>query len=91
LKSNPAFTGKNLIHEHEEAAEFAIWFSSLTALVSAAGLYYSVKKGRIPKPLIIAIVILHIHILTVLARTNYLGGQISHPEVRGGETPPAPQ
>ncbi|HWU42153.1 MAG TPA: hypothetical protein VN132_01905, partial [Bdellovibrio sp.] len=81
IKNLPIFS-EPLVEEHEEAAEFAIWFTEITALLSVGGLYFSIKKNSFPKPLVIAIVAVHIFTLTVLARTNYLGGKISHPEVR---------
>ncbi len=78
---NRAGFKESRFEEHEQAALFAIIAIGLTATASAGGLYLSVKKNRIPKPLIVAIVILHIWTLTVIARTNYLGATISHPEL----------
>lgn len=73
---------ENLVEEHEEAAWYAVWTMGFTGLASATALFLSVKKGRIPKPLMILVVILSLFTFTVIARTNYLGGQISHSEIR---------
>ena len=81
LKSAPNFV-EDIAEEHEEAAEFAIWTICITAVASAIGLYFSIKKDQIPKPLFIAIVLLQLFTFTVIARTNYLGGQINHTEIR---------
>ena len=81
VKQTPWFS-KPLVHEHEEAAEFAIWATEITAAAAAAGLFFSLKRNRIPKLLMIAIVVLNLFTLTVLARTNYLGGKITHVEIR---------
>jgi uncharacterized membrane protein len=80
---------KPLVHEHEEAGEFAIIFMSITGLLAAAALYFSFKTGKIPKALLIGVVALTLFTLTVVARTNYLGGKIGHVELRDGIQPPA--
>lgn len=81
LKSTPGFS-KSLVHEHEEAAEFAAWSIGITAVLAAAALFLSFKKNHIPKALMIAIVVLQLFSLVVLARVSNLGGKISHPEIR---------
>lgn len=81
IKSRPGFA-EDLVHEHEEAADFGLWATIITGCVAAAALYFSTKKKGIPKWLMIALIIINIWALTVLARVNYLGGQISHPEIR---------
>lgn len=86
LEKSPGFS-KELVEEHEKAADFALTFVEITAVAALASLVLSIKKGRAPKALVIATTVLNIFTLTVIARTNYLGGQISHPEIRSPEKP----
>jgi uncharacterized membrane protein len=81
IKSRPGFM-KDLVHEHEKAADFGLWATIITGCTALAALYFSMKKSAIPKWLMIALFIINFWALTVLARVNYLGGQISHPEIR---------
>ena len=81
IENRPGIS-KELIHTHEEAAEYAIIFTEITALAALIALILSVKKDRLPKPLIIVILLLQIFTMTVLATTNNHGGKISHPEIR---------
>jgi uncharacterized membrane protein len=81
LKSSPTFQEK-LVNEHDQAANFGLWATIITACVAAGGLYLSKKKGAVPKGFMIAIFVINFWALTVIARVNYLGGQISHPETR---------
>jgi hypothetical protein len=87
LKTNPTYQ-ENLIHEHELAANFGLWATIITACAATVGLYLSKKRGAIPKGFLILIYIISFWALTVIARTNFLGGQISHPETRS-DNPPA--
>lgn len=68
------------IHEHEEAAEFAIILSHITGLASLAALILGAKK---PEKFTLAFyVALALSLVTfaAMARTGYLGGQIRHTE-----------
>lgn len=81
IEHSPGFS-ETLLEAHEEAAEFAVWVMGMTAIAAVAGLFYSVKKNRIPRLLMSSIVSLNIFSLVVIGRTNNLGGKISHPEIR---------
>lgn len=81
IKASPTFF-HDLVEEHEDAAGYAIWAIGLTTVAALVGLYLSNKNSRIPKPVLIGILLLNLFSLTVFARTNYLGGLISHPEIR---------
>jgi uncharacterized membrane protein len=81
LMQNPTYS-KKMITEHDQAAGFGLWSTIITACTAAGGLYLSQKKGAAPKRYLLIIFILNFWALTVIARTNYLGGQISHPETR---------
>ncbi len=87
LRELPNFQ-KELIHEHEEAGDFALISTIVTALVAAGGLYYSIKKNAVPKPYMIFIFVVNFWALTVVGRTNYLGGMIGHSEIRTEATAP---
>ena len=81
IKNLPVFS-ESIVEEHEKAGLFAVWAMVISAVASATGLFFSIKKNEIPKKLVIVIVVLHVWALSVVARTNYLGGKISHTEVR---------
>lgn len=88
VTNTPGFSSKAYIHEHELAADYAIWTMEITALLSLAGLYLLYKENQVPKALLGTIVFAHLFTLTVVARTNYLGGNITHIEIRDGAEPP---
>jgi len=76
---------KEWLEEHEAAAGYAIWAIGITTAAAAAGLYLSTrKKAKTPKPVLVAVTLLNLFSLTVIARTNYLGGPITHSEIRDG-------
>ena len=88
LDHQPGFSQR--VEEHEEAAEFGIWCIALTALASAAGFVQLSRKRRLEQRWMVALTLLALFSLTVIGRTSYLGGQISHPEIRDvADTPPA--
>lgn len=81
LEKLPVFS-KELVHEHEEAGEFAL-IVSIIAGVSAAGTYYLSKKKTqfFSHGLIVTMIILVLSCFTFL-RTAHLGGLIRHEEIR---------
>lgn len=81
LKASSNFS-EDLVEEHEAAAGFAIGFIELTAVVAGLGLWQSISKNLRSKKIVGVVLALNIFTLTVIARTSYLGGQISHPEIR---------
>ena len=81
VKNLPNFS-KDRAHEHELAAKFGLLWTILTAVLATSALYFLKKKAGVPKALLYVVLILNLFTLTVLARTNHLGGQISHPEIR---------
>jgi len=82
IEQSSGFSEK-LVEAHEEAAELVIWFIGATSLLSAAALYFSFIKKNIPRALVFGIMAVAAISLIDTARTNNLGGKISHPEVRG--------
>jgi hypothetical protein len=81
IKSLPTYSEK-IVHEHEDAADFGLWSTVITACTAVGGLYLSKKKGAVPKRYLIFLFVVNFWALTVIARTNYLGGMISHTEIR---------
>jgi uncharacterized membrane protein len=88
IEGMPKFS-EELVHEHESAALFALIFVSASGLAAALGLWLSIKNGDVPKKLSGGILLLMLFSLTVAARTNYLGGKISHPELDQATNPAA--
>ncbi len=82
LKELPHFQEK-LIQEHEAAGKYGLISTIITAVVAAGGLYFSLKKGSVPKAYLIFILVVNFWALTVIGRTSYLGGMIGHSEIRG--------
>jgi uncharacterized membrane protein len=73
---------ERLVEQHEDAAQFAILFIELTTVASLVAFYFSTRKNRIPNVLMYGILFLGLFALVVTARTNNLGGKISHTELR---------
>lgn len=74
-----------LIEEHEEAAELAIWLLEALGLLSLVTLVFYKTKPALSKSLVLVSTILSLVVFGAMARTGYLGGQIRHSEIRGGQ------
>jgi formate hydrogenlyase subunit 3/multisubunit Na+/H+ antiporter MnhD subunit len=81
-KTLPGVT-RPIIHEHEEAAEYAIIFMEITGAVALASMLMG-RRRDIPRPMLTATLVLLLFVTTVMARTAYLGGQVRHTEIRAG-------
>ncbi|MFH5833021.1 DUF2231 domain-containing protein [Halalkalibaculum sp. DA3122] len=73
----------DLIHEHEEAAEIAFWFTIITGVLSLVCLFNPNLNPRYQKTLTGAILLSALIALGTLTYTAYEGGKISHPEAYG--------
>ncbi len=73
---------KQIIEEHEEAAEKAIWPIGITALLSAYALFTSFKKGSVSQKMVLGILFVNALAIGASAWTNNLGGQIMHKELQ---------
>jgi hypothetical protein len=83
IRELPTFS-KSLVEEHEDAAVFAfIWVGAL-GLAALYGLFLRYKDKKVPKWLPICVLILSLMTTATFIRTAYLGGPISHPELRPG-------
>ena len=78
----PSSFPKSFVSEHAQAAVFGLWSTIITACAAAAGLFLSMKKGAVSNRYLILVFVINFWALTVVARVNYLGGLISHPEIR---------
>ncbi|SMO47446.1 hypothetical protein [Fodinibius sediminis] len=67
-----------VIHDHEEAAEIAFWFSVVTGLLSLAGLFALSHNLRWKNTLLSILAIAAILSLGTLLFTAYQGGKIYH-------------
>lgn len=70
-----------VIHEHEEAAQFAFWSMMILGVLSLATTYFTFKKHTAARKLSIAVLVFGMFTFSALARTGYLGGQIRHAEI----------
>ena len=75
------------IHNHEEAAEFALTSVLALAGISLLGLLAGPKRPKIYVPVILIALAGSFFAETVMARTAYLGGQIRHTEIRSSQQP----
>ncbi|MDX1636504.1 MAG: hypothetical protein R3281_00955 [Balneolaceae bacterium] len=68
------------IHNHEEAAEIAFWFSLIAGGFGLAGLFTSAIDQRYQKTLAAGTFLVTLLALGSLIYTAYEGGKIRHPE-----------
>lgn len=81
IEKLPAFSEK-IVETHEEAAELAILFISLTTLAAGGALWMSIKRKVASKVVLKFVLALNFVSLVLIGQTNNLGGKISHTEIR---------
>lgn len=81
LKVFPGFS-RNLVHEHEEAAEFALIIDVVSAAVALASLFFAGTKRKVSHYAFIAAIALTALSSAIFLRTAHLGGLIKHDEIR---------
>ena len=81
VKQMPQVT-KELIHEHEAAAKFAQISSIILSVVALAMLWVQKRKPHLFRIFQIITILLALWSSTVFIRTAYLGGYITHSEIR---------
>jgi hypothetical protein len=83
------WASEELIHEHEEAAEWAFYLLALAGLGAAAGLVRmrGGKDARVEAMIVLALTVVA---FAATAKTALAGGEIRHEEVRPGFVFPAP-
>lgn len=77
---------ENMIEEHEELAEKAIWLMGLLGALSLLSLYAIVKKISFSKTLTLSTLVVSLITFGVFAKVGNLGGQIRHSEIRATKT-----
>lgn len=78
---------RELIHEHEEAASFALTGSILLGLFSGFGLFRFRGGRAFPNWFTLTTAAVAIIVGAMMVRTGNLGGQIRHPEIVTGTAP----
>ncbi len=77
---------ENIIEEHEELAEKAIWLMGLLGILSIFGLYAIYRKLSFSKIITTAVLIISLATSGLFAYVGNLGGQIRHTEIRTNAT-----
>ncbi len=77
-----AGVSENVIEEHEELAEIAIWVIELLGVFSLLGLITTYKKVSLSKVVNIITLITALSAFGIIAKVSNLGGQIRHTEIR---------
>ncbi len=72
---------KSLIHEHEEAAELAIWVMGLAGLLSISSLFMQWKQSLWASKLFMLTCLITLISFGLMARVGNLGGKIRHTEL----------
>ena len=73
------------IHEHEEAAETAVWAVGLAGVAAALAFVQLVRRGSAPGWMLILTLVLTIIAAGMLVRTANLGGKIRHTETAASQ------
>lgn len=81
-----AGVSENIIKEHEELAEKAIWLMGLLGIFSLINIIVIVKESSIAKMITFTSLILSLITFGVFAKVGNLGGQIRHSEIRVNNT-----
>jgi hypothetical protein len=75
---------ENIIEEHEEAAQFAIWILGFTGLMAFVSVIAHRINHRLVRSAFTLTLILSILGFAAMARAGYTGGQVRHTELRSG-------
>jgi hypothetical protein len=77
---------RDLIHDHEEAAEVTIWIVEVLGVVALAALIWQRKRGATPAWLVLIVLLIALGAAGALGWTANLGGKIRHPEINSAGT-----
>jgi hypothetical protein len=81
IKDLPTFS-KEWIHTHAAAAKYAVWWSTVLAVVAVLTLVVQKWKPRFFRAMQIFLLVLALFTLSVILRTAYVGGKVNHAELR---------
>ena len=77
---------ENLIHEHEEAAEIALWLSEILGILAIVALYFEQTRHKLAGIFSILTLVLNLGTFASMSYTGNTGGEIRHPEIRNSYT-----
>ncbi|MBK5209580.1 MAG: hypothetical protein JJE44_08770 [Flavobacteriaceae bacterium] len=83
---NFAGISENIIEEHEELAEKAIWLMGLLGMLSLFNFYAIFKKLSFSKTITLITFVVSIATVALFAQVGNLGGQIRHSEIRANSS-----
>lgn len=90
LKQWPGFD-RQLVHQHEETAEWAFRAAVLLGIIGLAGLVFGDRHAGVSKIAPVLALVLAIATSVIMALAANEGGEIRHPEIRDGATAPSGQ
>ena len=73
----------DLIHEHEESAEAALWLMVISGLMACIVFYLEQIQNQLAPKIRIALLAIALANVLFMARAGNSGGQIRHPELSG--------
>ena len=76
---------ESAIETHEDFAVIALWSLSILGVAAIAAMVFSRMKHKVSQSVAVVILILTLISFGLAARTGYLGGQIRHTELSGGQ------
>jgi hypothetical protein len=76
----------NLIHDHEEAAELALWLSEALGILALIAFYLEHTKHKFSGMANFFTLIFSIGTFVSFAKTGNTGGEIHHPEISNVQT-----
>jgi len=74
-----------IIEKHDHMAFLALIGMEILGVIAAAGLLISRRGGIINRSVMVALLVVSIAAAGLVGNTAYLGGQIRHTEIRGGQ------
>lgn len=80
----------DIIHDHEETAELALWISQLAGIAAAFALYFEITLHRLSRVVSIITLVFNLALFGSMTRTGNTGGKIRHPEINDSSVPTAP-
>ncbi len=81
-----AGVSENLIEEHEELAEKAIWLMGLLGVLSIVSFFAIVKKLSFSRTISLVTLLISLATFGIFAKVGNLGGQIRHSDIRANNT-----
>ncbi len=73
---------EQIIENHEELAEKAIWLMAVLGVLSLINLLAILRKMTVAKTITILTLVVSLATVALFAQVGYLGGQIRHSEIR---------